>query len=74
MFKTEGEVELMGIAYSVNVLRKVFWPLAEISDIRVLASVWWLSVEGYETAAASTAEDVESVAATSASYSRMCAL
>lgn len=32
--------------YSVNVWRNVFWPLAEILDIRALASVWWLSVEG----------------------------
>lgn len=32
--------------YSVRVFRKVFWPLAEIWDIRALASVWWLSVEG----------------------------
>lgn len=32
--------------YSVRVWRNVFWPLAEILDIRALASVWWFSVEG----------------------------
>lgn len=38
----EGEETI----YSVRVWRKVFWPLAEILDIRAFASVWWLSVDG----------------------------
>lgn len=32
----DGEEETV---YSVRVFRKVFWPLAEIPDIRALASV-----------------------------------
>lgn len=45
-FNVEDADEDEETIYSVRVWRKVFWPLAEILDIRALASVWWLSVDG----------------------------